>query len=275
MINSKISSKIVLTQGMVYVLILLIKVSLFSSCGLKEKVSTLTNQKNSKENSNSRDNSVKIDTMRYYYPVVMKEEGVVTTYADTSMLSTLSGSLLMAKEPAIYSFNNEHDVYRLLIFKASGPVEIISLHKEGDNVWYTAKTLSRAAFLKPQPGGRFLPVLNYDGTIDSSRNVSYDEYETISQMMPGKPELTAINEKFSKDTWDNMEYLIKQADFWKMPAYLNLDRRGNDHWILEARINNKYWLVDKIDAGGDFRKCCDYLVELKKFKGENNRLDGD
>jgi hypothetical protein len=274
MTKNKISLKLVLTQGMVYVIILLIKVTMFSSCGLKEKVSTLTSQKTN-ESSSGKD-SVKVDTLKYYYPVVMKEEGVVTTYADTSILSTLSGSLLMAKEPAIYSFNNEHDVYRLMVFKAKEPVEIISLHKEGDKVWLSAKRLSRPAFLKPQTGGRFLPVLNYNGTIDSSRNVSYDEYETISQMMPGKPELTSeLNEKFNKDTWDNMEYLIKKADFWKMPAYLNLNHRGNDHWILEARINNKYWLVDKIDAGDDFRKCCDYLVGLKKFKGEDKGFDGD
>ena len=33
---------------------------------------------------------------------------------------------------------------------------------------------------------------------------------------------------------------------------------------MEARINNKYWIVERNNAEGDFKKCCDFLLGLYK-----------
>lgn len=270
--------RIFITRGSVFLIILLLKISfvfLLSSCGIGKKTETLINGDKTKTNI-KQDSDIKTDTLKYYYPVTLADENNLSTPADTSMLSSLSGSLLYAREPVIYTFNNEHDVYRLLVFDMESTIKIVSLHSDNGKVWLTVKELSRAAFLKPQKNGRFVPQLVSDGSIDSSGGVSYDEYEQMANMMPEKPKLIKnITFEFTKDTWDNMEYNIKQADYWKMPAYLNLDYRGNIHMLLEARVNGKYWLVDKIDAGGEFRKCCDYLLELKAISEKGAGRDDD
>lgn len=263
------SKKILYSQISVYVLLILIKLLLaagLSSCGLKDKLNNELKENNTKTDKN---NSAP-DTLRYYYPVTLKSDDAASTTADTSMLSTLSGSLLNAKEPVIYSVDG-HDVYRLLVFDMSIPVSVIALHKNNDDVWLTVKELSRPAFLKPQASGRYVPKLNSDGSIDSTANITYDEYESIKGMMSGNSQINVnIIHKFSSDTWDNMEYEVKNAGYWRMPAYQNLKNKGS-HMILEGRVNNKYWLVDRINSDGEFKKCCDYLIGLQNIAKGNTK----
>ena len=154
--------KILSTQLAALCLVLLLKVSLpflLSSCGLKDKIG-LTPEKN--DNAEKYEN-IKIDSLRYYFPVSLTDKSNYTTSCDTPRLSTYSGTLLKAKEPVIYSFNNEHDVYRLLEFRANDTCRIISIHNVNGKIWADIKELSRPAYLKAQTSGKFVPVLNYNG----------------------------------------------------------------------------------------------------------------
>src|SRR5690349_4469779 len=100
--------KILLTQWGTFLILLLLKLSLIfllSACGIGKKTETLLN---GDKTTNKQSSNVKVDSLRYYYPVALANENKQSAPADTSMLSTLSGSLLFAREPAVYTFNKEH-----------------------------------------------------------------------------------------------------------------------------------------------------------------------
>lgn len=260
--------KITFAQGTVFLILFLLKVILLSSCGVKENVNKMLHGEEESKNVSS---SNKTDTIRYYYPVQLGDKSNSVTSGDTSMLSTFSGSLLFAREPVLHSFNG-HDVYRMLIFGGKSTIKIISLHKEKDKVWLSAKELSRPAFIAPQKNGRFAPMLNGDGSIDTTAGVSFEEHASIKEMMGGKPELlNNIIHNFSADTWDNMEYEVKRIGLFDLPAYN--DNLGKEHIILEVRVNNKYWMVDRDYPNAILKACEEYLLNLVKLSGKSSNGD--
>ena len=255
--------KIFITQTATIVTLILIKLSiavLLSSCGAKEKIE----KPSGKEENNSKSENKRTDSPMYYYPVTTTDPDNNGSSTDTSKLSTYSGSLLKAKEPLIYSIKEGHDIFRLMQFNGMDKCIIVTLNKDKDNVWMTYKILSRAAFLKPQSSGKFVPAANPDGSLDSTKEISYTEYESMDGL-PGKLEIIKnISEQKTITNWDDFENLIKDSGFFKLQSYVNEkpDKSKMSYCILEGRVNNKYWIVERNNASGSFKKCCDYLLGL-------------
>jgi hypothetical protein len=244
-------------------LVILIKLSfviLFSSCGAKDKLEKLSDKKE----SNSKNDSKSVDAPRYYYPVTTKDKNNSESSIDTAKLSTYSGTLLKAKEPLIYTISEGHDVYRLMQFNGFDKCTIVSLNKDKDNVWLTYRILSRAAFLKPQSNGKFVPAINSDGSLDTAKEISYAEYESMADIPVKLEFIKNVRGSAENTSWDELENLVKDSGFFDMPSYLNEkpDKSKMSFSILEARINNKYWIVERNNAEGNFKKCCDYLLSL-------------
>ncbi|MEO8511991.1 MAG: hypothetical protein ABI543_00395 [Ignavibacteria bacterium] len=255
--------KIYISQVSTIALIILVKFSfviLFSSCGAKEKLEKLSDKKE----SNSKNESKSVDAPRYYYPVTTTDKDNSASSIDTAKLSTYSGTLLKAKEPIIYSISEGHDVYRLMQFNGFDKCTIVSLHKDKDNIWLTCRILSRAAFLKPQSNGKYVPAINPDGSLDTTKEISYAEYESMSDMPVKLEFIKNITGSAENTNWEELGNLIKDSGFFEMPSYLNEkpDKSKMSFSILEARINNKYWIVERNNADGNFKKCCDYLLGL-------------
>ncbi len=259
--------KILFAQTGTWICILIIKLSLtvlFTSCGNKVK-EELNDQK--KENSSTQKTETseqKKSNLKYYFPVNVTE-GKNPSNADTSRLSTFSSTMYRAGEPVIYSFDKSSpEVYRLLQFNGFDKCTIVSLNKDGDKIWFSKKVLSRAAFLKPQSGGNFVPALNSDGTIDSSKKVNYEEYESMAGI-PVKLELISNSKRDQpKAVWESMSTCIKESGFFDLPSYSAVTPGSKKavYWIMEARIGGSYHIVERPDASGDFRKCCDLLIGL-------------
>lgn len=262
--------KILFAQTGTWICILIFKLSLtvlFTSCGNKVKEDLNLTKDGKKENSSTQKNEnsdKKRENLKYYFPVNVTE-GKNPSNADTSRLSTFSSTMLKAGEPVIYSFEkNSPEVYRLLQFNGFDKCTIISLNKDGDKIWLSKKVLSRAAFLKPQPGGNFVPALNSDGTIDSAKVTNYEEYETMADI-PLKLELLSNSKsEQTQAAWDNLSSCIKESGFFELPSYSPVPPGSKKavYWILEARIGGSYHIVERPDASGDFRKCCDMLLGL-------------
>ena len=211
--------KIYITQITTLFLIFLFKLSLimmFSSCGAKDKPEKLSDKKE----SNSKSESKSVDPPRYYYPVTTTDKNNSESNIDTAKLSTYSGTLLKLKEPLIYSVNEGHDVYRLLQFNGFDKCTVVSLNKDKDNIWLTYKEISRAAFLKPQSNGKYVPAVNPDGSLDTTKEISFAEYESMSDMPVKLEFIKNIKGPAENSNWDELDILIKGSGFFEMPSYL-------------------------------------------------------
>lgn len=239
---------------------------LLTSCGAKDKMGNLKDNQDNNPKTESKEvtENKNPDTLRYYYPVTISGKDNNATSVDTARLSTYSGSLLKAKEPVIYTYNG-HDVFRLLYFSGNDRCKVISINKKDDKAWVTVKVLSRAAFLKPQPNGRFVPALNTDGSTDTAKEISFSEYEYMANI-PVKSELLQdMNESTSIENWNTFANEFKELNFFEMPSYLNEkpDRSNPVFWILEARTGGKYWIVERNKPDGNFLKFCNNLLKLE------------
>ncbi|NOS86257.1 MAG: hypothetical protein HOP31_14040 [Ignavibacteria bacterium] len=265
--------KILLVQTSTWLIILIVKLSLtvlFTSCGNKIKEDIKPQKDEKKESSSDKKNESGRDQkkadLKYYFPVSVTNEKNPSK-ADTSRLSVFSSTMLKAGEPVLYSFeNSSHEMIRLLQFKGSDQCTIISLNKDGERIWLSTKILSRAAFLKPQAGGNFVPALNSDGSIDSSKSINYEEYETVANIPLKLELLSSIKTEQTISAWDNLKSCLKGSGYFDMVSYSNVppESKKSVYWILEARTAGSYQIVERPDASGEFRKCCDLLMELQK-----------
>ena len=263
--------KILFTQAGIWVCIIILKLTLtvlFTSCGnkIKEEVRSQNDEKKeigkNKENESGREQ--KKTALKYYFPVSVSNEKN-SSNADTSRLSTFSSTMLKAREPVIYSFeNNPVEVIRLLQFNGFDKCTIISLNKDGDKILLSKKVLSRAAFLKPQEGGNFVPALNSDGSVDSSKNTKYEEYETMADISLKLEMLSNVKSEQTQAAWDELTTCLKGSGYFDMPSYSSTapESKKSVYWLVEARTGGTYHIVERPDASGEFRKCCDYLLSL-------------
>ena len=246
------------------VLLKLIFVFGFSSCGLVEKVRVFNSDDESRK-LHTFDQGYSNDTAKYYYPVTITSSENSFTSCDTSMLSVFSGCLLYASEPLLYSvYNPEHNFYRLMVFKPNGPVKIFTLYWHRKMIRAYFKELSRPAFLKPQISGRYVSKLRIPGELPDT-SLRIEEFEHIKELAYNELKITkSFNKIFDGiEIWEKMGFEIEQAEFFDLPAYK--DNSGKDHYILEAKIGNKYWLVDRSNPVGKFKKCCDYMMKFENI----------
>jgi len=263
--------RIRISQSGIIILVLVIKLSLtvlFTSCGnkVKEEVRSLKDEKKESGNTpkNESGSDQKKSELKYYFPLSVSNEKN-TSNADTSRLSSFSSTMLRAGEPVLYSFEKSSpDIIRLLQFNGFDKCIIISLNKDGDKIWLRKKILSRAAFLKPQAGGNFVPALNSDGSIDSTKGINYEEFEMMTDIHP-KPEiLSNTKTEQTQSIWDSLISCLKGSGYYDMPSYINIAPQSKKavFWLMESRVGLKYHIVERPDAGGEFRKCCDFLLGL-------------
>mgnify|MGYP001218887637 CR=1 FL=1 len=263
--------KIKLSQSSVILFILIIKLSLtvlFSSCGNKVKEEVRSPKDDKKESSRDQKNEnsgdQKRSDLKYYFPISVTNEKN-TSNADTSRLSTFSSTMLKAGEPVLYSFEkNSQEVYRLLKFDGFDKCTIISLNKYGEKIWLSKKVLSRAAFLKPQKSGGFVPVLNNDGTIDTTKSTQIEEYEAMADIPLKLEMLSNIKSDQTQTAWDELTSCLKGSGFYDLPSYSTVapESKRSVYWILETRAGGTYHIVERPDASGEFKKCCEYLLSL-------------
>lgn len=253
-----------------YAVLFLLKILLvigFSSCGLREKI-ILFNKDDESRKMHTYDQGFLTDTVKYFYPVSAGSVETGFTSCDTSMLSVFSGCLLYASEPLLYSANYPDCVfYRLMVFKSEGPVKIFTLSLRHKVFYASIKEITRPAYLKPQPDGRFVPKFSYlDFQPDTSvRDTSarIEEYESISLITGNELRMTVNKHKIIDGVvlWDNLNYEMREANFHKLPAYT--DNYGTQHYILETKFGDKYWLVDRTEPEGSFKKCCKLLMSIE------------
>src|SRR5258706_3502710 len=99
------------------------------------------------------------DSLRAFFPLTIRRDtSTVETLLDTNELGMYAAVLYAANEPVLHNFYIGHDIYRCVWFPSfmarRAPI-VTSLHRSGDQVWITTKTLDTLPWFELHKFGHF------------------------------------------------------------------------------------------------------------------------
>jgi hypothetical protein len=92
---------------------------------------------------------------------------------------------------------------------------------------------------------------------------------------PGKV-ARRVQRKLAAGEWKRISEQLVAADFWRMPSHMRGGGLDGAQWILEARLQDRYHVVDRHSPQeGAFRVLCALLVQLAGlWPSGNGKRDG-
>ena len=201
------------------------------------------------------------DSLTFYFPSLLKVSGQETkTEIDTFLLQYYSRYLLAFKEPVLCNFYMGHDTYRFLWLRSFNRPVVISIHKEGDEVWLTTKELDRQ--LRYLDGIVFGPP-DGDAAAALQRRDSMIKRNSQANIIMNQTYLLSSAE------WEKFEDLLRECSFWTMnPVDTGVLGFDGAEWIIEGHLQDKYRFIDRWSPDGSFSECGKYLIRLSGLKEE-------
>ena len=147
---------------------------------------------------------------------------------DTLNVRNCSKVLFAMYEPIIYNSKADKESFRVIMFRTIKNPVMVKLEKENDTITLTVKVTSGVGGTEP---GRI--------KVNNSKILS-------------------------KKEWDEFQILIKNCDFWNLPAIGDDRKIAGEHFILEGYKKDDYNVTHEWDPSADdnFKIACMYLLKL-------------
>ena len=180
------------------------------------------------------------DSNPQYFPV-----GLFSKYPELSEWEArwYASELRQLREPSLLERKNSrgYSVYRFLLIPSFSPSLVIRL------------------------------VVNPDGTGTLAAKLSANsrgEDENAPQEQTLTVSFEQVNEFFN---------MLHEADFWSLPTAKSGYGLDGEEWLLEAKRNGKYRVVDRWSGSMEatYSRACNYLQELSPLKVERRRRRHD
>lgn len=170
---------------------------------------------------------------KLYFPLYRESQSksANSNALDTFVNLWYSNVLSEFKEPNLYTYSGEDNIYRFTWLRSFHNPVVIRFQKHGDEYNLVTKEM-----------------------ID---NQGYIPNEFVVN----------TNRSLSVLSWYNWEVKLGRSNFWNRVA-LDPESRPNDgaDWILEAKVNARYHFVSRYSYDADFNECCRHLIRLSKLK---------
>ena len=168
-----------------------------------------------------------------YFPLHIKGQDSATNFnsLDTSLNKWYSKNLLDIKEPNIYSYNCDDEIYRFTWLRSFHNPIAIRFQKH--NNIYTLFTKE---------------LLDYRGYIPQEIKVNTETEMTFEE-------------------WERFKNKINYTNFWNTASNDQLPRpHDGAEWILEGFSKKKYhFIVRTSPSDKNYRDCCKYLLSLAEL----------
>lgn len=205
------------------------------------------------------------DSLIFYFPSKIKlGDKMIQIEMDTFLNTMYSTILYTSKEPILYNYYLNRNIYRLILIPSQIDPIIISLNKEDNKIWLTTKR-----FVKEPPFlGKKLRIIS----LKKSLQKGHIDFETYTSLIAKKDEIS-INSPFfeeqkrflSHQEWDELNKRINESFFLKqLPIESNNDGMDGTQWILEVHSESLYWFVDRWEPqeGDAIYSIGKYLIKL-------------
>lgn len=199
------------------------------------------------------ENGLPVNDTIFFFPIevfidTIKLADGMEIKKDTSSVEWYSRDLHFLKEPVLYNFYLNKDIYRFTWLRSFHPPIVLRLEKSNNEVTLTEKKLIKFESIDTLGRNEFAMVLDSIHIEESKRKVD-NHY------------------------WNDFESLLKENNFQDMPTTVAWEF-GTDgsEWILEKHSKEGYYVVNRWSPYekqyANFRKICDYLIDHSKFKDE-------
>jgi len=200
------------------------------------------------------------DSLSFFLPsVILKDSNTYKTEIDSFLLNRVSAALFAAKEPVLFNFYQQEDVYRFLWRRSFHRPVVISLKRSPRGVWLNTKMLdvqpvySDIGYLKfmppPDPIGNSKIELIKSEEIYKKATIVYDQTMRLS-----------VKE------WNEFEGLLSDFSFWTAKPSIQEDGLDGAEWLIEGHLRDKYWFVSRRSPHDEFRNAGEYLIKKSGLK---------
>ncbi|WP_207532986.1 hypothetical protein [Desertivirga arenae] len=186
--------------------------------------------------SNSKFETLRMpsDSTTLYFRTKSETDEKTSDALDTFRNQWYSEMLFSLKEPVLYNYKGDKEIYRFTWLRTFHHPVAVRLEKEGEEIKLFLKVCDGAGGYKP-------------GTLLNDKCLA-----------------------ITVDSFSKLKKKIDKADFWKQPT-LSEERLGTDgsEWIIEGIKDNNYhlvrrWTPVKEEVSG-FRAIGEYLIELSEL----------
>jgi hypothetical protein len=172
------------------------------------------------------------DSTTKYFNFKNNWKDTTSNALDTFVNEWYSKQLFRLKEPLLYNYQGEKEIYRFTWLRTFHHPVSIRVEKQNEVIILFSKVTNGAGGYDP---GNII--------VDTSRPVS-------------------------KKEWENILNKIKAIQFWQLPT--EIDDSGNDgsEWIIEAFKNGSYHMTTRwsptTGRNGNYSEVGRYLLEISK-----------
>jgi hypothetical protein len=177
------------------------------------------------------------DSTTFSFPEKIRlKDTLISTGIDSSMQRWYGEILWTAKEPVLYNRYLGHDIYRFTWIRSFHLPVVISLHRDGRDVWLNCEILNRTVdtFNTRKvywPAGSKSKKHNYLTTWDYKEHLQAYKYYN--------------SRKLSIDDWDRFVELVRESNFNNLSPTKASDGEDGSEWIIEEHSKYRYWFVSR------------------------------
>jgi hypothetical protein len=206
----------------------------------------------------------------YYFPVELfidsiEWSNIIEVNLDTSSVKRFSQELWFSKEPILFNYYLDKQIYRLTWLRSFDPAIVLRLENQSGRITLVEKKMTLVNAWKPVPENRLHEV---DSIILKHGIGSAMEYRPDSAI------LESYIKKMPRTVWLEFENLLQDQKFKNMPSTVASSVLGFDgsEWILEEHKENSYHVVNRWSPGDrrytNFRIIGDFLIDLSSYDKE-------
>jgi hypothetical protein len=181
--------------------------------------------------------SIPSDSTAFYFLSKKSNQDTTNNSLDSFVNTWYSQMLYFLKEPILYSYKGDKEIYRFTWLRSFHHPVIVRIEKQSNIIRLFAKVSNGAGGFEP---GKII--------VDTTFDVAVKE-------------------------WDDLKKKIVEVKFWEIPTE-SKKHNGKDgsEWIIEGIKDNMYhmairWTPNKIEEG-NFRSIGETLISISKIKDE-------
>jgi hypothetical protein len=206
------------------------------------------------------------DSLAFYFPLNSFSN---KANVDSFVQNWYSSALYSFKEPHLFQDYIGRNIYRFLWLRSFHRPVVFILHQKDGEVWLNTKMLDR----QPQFDDNRIsgvPKEQQEEYIKAGYFVDKKEPDLLVKIADRKANIIYNkNIALSVKEWNQFEQLLAKANFWKLPTNIDDGSTDGASWVIEARLKNKYHIVDYHSPGdNEFAKAGLFIIKLSGLKEE-------
>ena len=184
-----------------------------------------------------------IDTLGGHLPKEFVYDGKTQNLAwNSNLIMQINSYYLETKEPVLFNYYLDRDVFRLLLHEEGKEPLILSLNKEERRAWIVSKRIS----------------------IESPEVTDQQELDSIADLPLLWVNFDVKSRELNKQQVQTFDSLFQTINFFDLPVG-EVDKKYDNYCVFEAHQKNKYWYVYRSSDDTSLADISEYIRSLSGY----------